>query len=271
MQNYMISINNSDSIQLIDYNGSEFKYNATIKLLGIDFDTLKTLISNINHITIYLDESPITVSTRYDGFSSIIYLGQLENKDLWQVTFTKTDLLSKLEELEEKVNPIIDIESMTVQEYKDYVLSKLSTECEEDIHAGEIIDISTGDKLFTFKSEDQLNLTNAFNLITQSEGSITYFPYHASGEACSLFPATDIIHIHLTLQSRLIKLTTYCNQLNMYVKTLNTKEKLSKVKYGMELPAEYQAAMEQLMEVSNTISNGLRAKLLASLAETTEE
>ena len=71
------------------------------------------------------------------------------------------------------------------------------------------------------------------------DASSIMIPYHMSSNPCALYSPYDICTIFLTLQIRLVDKTTYCNMLNCYVRTLQTKEELGSVNYGIVLPDEY--------------------------------
>lgn len=272
MSNYNVVINNDTIYEIADWNFSFFNKNSSLSLLTDDFAKVKQDFTKIDEIEIRQNDDVIATFNVFDTFSNITYVGKeyVKSKDTFldviKITLTKTNIVEQVKSLDKKINPVIDIEAMTVEEYKKYIWNNISEACQQDIYAGETITISTGDKLFTFNNEDQQNLTAAMAVIMQSE-DITTFPYHASGEECTLFSVSDIATIYFTLQARLTKLTTYGNMINMYIKSLSTKEELEKIKYGMELPEEYNTKMEEIISASSQIVSGLVKKFNPLLSE----
>lgn len=275
MSNFNVTVNDSKVYELSTWNSNSFSRNYKLKLITSDFDSVKTDFTTITKVEIKQEEEIVASYTMFDSYSNISYIGKEyvasknEFVDIIEVVLNKTDLIEQVNRLDATINPVIDVESMSVIDYKNYVLSNVSADCQADIFKGDNVEISSGTKLFTFTLEDQNNLTNAMSVITQSP-DIETFPFHASGEECTMFPVSDIVTIYLTLQMRLTKLTTYCNMLNMYIRSLNDKDELAKITYGMDLPEEYQTKMDAIVEQSNTIVAGLAEKFLPN-TETDEE
>ena len=261
-----ILINESYEYNIVDYNKSDAYGEFYVILKSDDFSKVKSDFKTVSSIELKVCGLSIDVYTDYDTFKGIelipsIYEDNGSLKDGIKVTLSKTDLATQVQRLDSQLNPTIDIESMTLTEYKNCILSNISQQCQSDIYDGLDIEISSGIKHFTYNKEDQMNILQAVTIAINGGGLITKVPYHANGNFCELYPVTDIVTIYSSLQMILTQKTTYCNTLNMYVRSLSTKEEVSKCYYGMDLPPEFQNNMNEVLLESKNIMDTLLSRL----------
>ena len=240
---------NLDSIQGLD--------GSTLKLRTGDFSEVKDAFSEIETIELFRDDDKIGEYTLYDTYSSITYLGSMyvQNEGIFddciEVQLKQASLVDKVRRIERAMNITVDIDNMSVEEYRDYILKQISNACTQDIYLGTEIEVNGVSQNFSFKAEDQINLLQLY-LMTKMYPTITAVPYHSDGNTCMFYTAEQIQLIYITLITRLISITTYVNQLNIYAGTLNTKEQLSQLNYGMELPEQYASVVDAI--VAETVS-----------------
>lgn len=123
--------------------------------------------------------------------------------------------------------------------------TELSEACHAAIVAGvdaTLSDGSTGH--FALEETDQINLTTAFNAVQQGA---TGYPYHADGQLCKMYPASDIIAISEAATAHKLYHTTYCNHLMAWARRAETVDELSGITYGAELPEDLAANMAEIM------------------------
>lgn len=263
---YTIKINDLNTFPLSEWNTVTFDCDYSVTLLSSDLLAVKEAFTDIKKIEIFQNYISIAEYTYFDGYSSItllpaIYVPEESNFiDGLKVTLAKQDIIQQVQNIEDMLNKTVNIEAMSADEYRTYLLQKVSEACQDDIYAGDFAKVTGGMKKFTYKIEDQQNLANAMTIITQGGESLTGIPYHASGEACSLFPIEDIVNIYFALQIRLTQKQTYCNMLNMHIKGLQSKEELLECSYGMDLPEDLQKQMDDIMAASLTIMETLKAQ-----------
>lgn len=241
-----VRLNGDDNLiyKLCEWNASQFVSSQVLKLQTADLLNVKEKFSNIEKLEIFEANVLTCEYTEYDTYSSISYLGQVyvshENvfADCLQVNLQKTSLVDQIKRIEEALNSNVDVDAMSVTEYRNYMLKQVSQACKEDVYRGASISIDDEQRQFSFKAEDQINLLQLF-LATQMYPTITTVPYHSDGQTCEFYTAAQIKTIYLTLAIRLLSLATYTNQLNQYAQTLNTKEEISNIYYGMPLPDAY--------------------------------
>lgn len=121
---------------------------------------------------------------------------------------------------------------------KEKKIKDMSDKCNSIILSG--VDVRLSDnKIYHFdlSVEDQLNLLTLEKMINQG---IKEIPYHASGEECRLYSDTDMIIILNAATNFKIFHVTYFNSLKSYIKSLNNIIDISNIKYGMDIPIQYQ-------------------------------
>lgn len=255
-------INGNDNLiyRLCEWNAIAFNDNPVLKLQTSDLSTVKEVFSDITKIEIFQANVPVGEYTLYDTYSSIIYHGQVyvshENvfADCLEVSLRRSSLAAQVQRIEEALNENVDVDSMTIEEYRNFMLKNISKACEADVYLGSSIEIDGIPQSFSFKAEDQINLLQLY-LMTQMYPSITAVPYHSNGQTCMFYTAEQIKTIYMTLIIRLISITTYANQLNLYAQTLTTKEELSTLRYGMELPESYARVVADIMAETISVLN----------------
>lgn len=265
-------INDKDTVKLCDWNTQMFESDLALKVQSDDFTKIKNLFTDINKIEILIDDKVVATYTAYNTYSEIQYLGDVYvgGEDIFtpalRVILYKTDIAEQVKRLNEKVNPVINFDTMSPDEYKKYKLTQVNEACQEDIYAGDEIEIDGVPRRFTFKLEDQMNLKNLFDIVSTFP-DVQHLPYHVSAQSCEMFSRKDIITVYLTLLIRLTKITTYCNQLNMYIRSLYDKEKIKEITYGMELPEGYLATYNNIIAQSMESMQSLFEKYLGTSSD----
>ena len=262
-------INDTETVKLCDWNTQMFESDLALKVQSDDFTKIKNLFTDINKIEILIDDEVVATYTAYNTYSEIQYLGNVyvSGEDIFtpalRVILYKTDIAEQVKRLDEKVNPVINFDTMSPDEYRNYKLTQVNEACQEDIYAGDEIEIDGTPRKFTFKLEDQMNLKNLFDIVSTFP-DVQHLPYHVSAQSCEMFSRKDIITVYLTLLIRLTKITTYCNQLNMYIRSLYDKEKMKDITYGMELPEGYLATYNNIIAQSMESMQSLFEKYLGT-------
>ena len=158
-------------------------------------------------------------------------------------------------------NPVTD-EMMNL--LRTAKLNELRNYCNGAIEAG--VDVSTsnsGDTTehFSLDSYDQNNITNMFYSVM---AGVEEYPYHADGKECTTYSKSDIVAIYVAAQSTITYHTTYNNMLRVLVNRTDDVETLAGITYGMELPQDLAAIMQenivtaqaQIQKILTTLSGG---------------
>ncbi len=266
---FLAKVNGTHEYRLMDWTPQSFKSSPTLRLITSDYQSVKNDFTNIKQLEIYSGENLLATYSVFDtmassaSFNSQYYEAENRFVDVIEISLIKNNISEQVDKLSKQINKVIDIEEMSVDEYRDYILSQISESAQEDIYAGDVITLSDGTSgKFTYKMEDQANLTSSIAIIdklmaVQEDSSLIQLPYHSSGQSCQFYSPIDIITIYFTLFMRSVKIQTYTNAINVLIKQAATKEEITKFTYGMELPEEAQENVNNIVATSMAVMQKL--------------
>ena len=266
---FLVKVNGTHEYRLMDWTPQSFKSSPTLRLITSDYQSVKNDFTNIKQLEIYSGENLLATYSVFDtmaysaAFNSQYYETENRFVDVIEISLIKNNISEQVDKLSKQINKVIDIEEMSVDEYRDYILSQISESAQEDIYAGDVITLSDGTSgKFTYKMEDQANLTSSIAIIdklmaVQEDSSLIQLPYHSSGQSCQFYSPIDIITIYFTLFMRSVKIQTYTNAINVLIKQAATKEEITKFTYGMELPEEAQENVNNIVATSMAVMQKL--------------
>ena len=266
---FLAKVNGTHEYRLMDWTPQSFKSSPTLRLITSDYQSVKNDFTDIKQLEIYSGENLLATYSVFDtmassaSFNSQYYETENRFVDVIEISLIKNNISEQVDKLSKQINKVIDIEEMSVDEYRDYILSQISESAQEDIYAGDVITLSDGTSgKFTYKMEDQANLTSSIAIIDklmaiQEDSSLIQLPYHSSGQSCQFYSPIDIITIYFTLFMRSVKIQTYTNAINVLIKQAATKEEITKFTYGMELPEEAQENVNNIVATSMAVMQKL--------------
>lgn len=268
---FTVKVNETQVYRLMDWSPFNFKANPSLKLITADYQSVKNDFSNIEELEIYAGENLLATYTEFDTlsassmFNSEFFEDENRFVDTIEITLVKSNLSERVDKLDKQINQVIDVDNMDLEDYRSYILSQVSKSAQEDVYAGDTITLSTGvSGKFSYKIEDQLNLTSSLyiidKLLAMSEDiSQIQLPYHSSGQSCQFYSPVDIVTIYFTLFMRSIKIQTYANAINVLIRQATTKEEISECTYGMELPEAIQENVNNIVATSMAVMQKLMA------------
>ena len=240
----------------------------TLYLATDNLSQIKEAFSQIQTISV-IDDTDLEVAlfTQYDTYSSINYIGrnyssQIENfADELIVTLVKADLAEQVKRIEDIVNPVIDFDTMSLDEYKEWKIDQLSNMGEATIFAGTDVELTDGTiKNFTYDLEDQSNLLTTMFIIQALDDLTITIPYHGHGEPCELYSALDVLATYIALQIFSTAVQTFTNMRINWVRECETKEEVRAIEFNTPLPEEWQNRANAILGPAMEIVNELKHK-----------
>ena len=279
MAQYFAIINSTDRVQLFSWDANSFRGMAQLHFATDDLAYIRRLLEHITSIEIVDEQDNLVASfTEYDGFSSILYAGRNYSSQLngfaneLIVTLTKVDLVEQVKRLDEQVNKVVDVEGMSLEEYKDWKIQKFSEMGEQLIFAGTEVTLLNGVvKNFTYDMEDQSNLLNAIFIIQALGDFSISIPYHGHAEPCELYNARDILAVYFTLQFFSTRIQTEVNMRLNWVRSCTTKEEAMAIDFDTPLPAEWAERAEAIMGPAMELARQLQAQYFGDVEPIVEE
>ncbi len=126
----------------------------------------------------------------------------------------------------------------TLVELKEAKRAEVNAACGQTICKGVTVELSTGFEHFSLSQTDQLNL---FGLQAQIASGVTQIIYHADGQSCRFYPASDIALLIEKAMFHASYHTTYANSLRSWIDSTETVEELQEIYYGADIPEEHQS------------------------------
>ena len=279
MAQYNAIINSTEIFPLFSWDAVSFRSDPQLHLATDNLAQVRDILQDLQSVKIVDDQNnEMAYFTEYDGFSSILYLGRNYSGMLngfaneLVATLTKVDLVEQVQRLDEQVNPIIDIESMTLGEYKVYKIKQFSKMGESLIFHGTDVELINGVvKNFTYNLEDQSNLLNAIFTIQALDDLTITIPYHGHAEPCELYSALDILTIYMTLQVFSTTVQTLVNMRNNWVRSCETKEEAELITFDTPLPQEWQDRANAILGPALQLVEELKKKYFPIPTDTTNE
>lgn len=154
----------------------------------------------------------------------------------WNPVIPLHGKITKNEKYNAKVNYV-----KTLEETKEEKVTEMNNTQQSVIQQGLDITLSDGTvEHFTLKDQDQTSLMGLQTLVAQG---IERIPWHTAdqSEHCKYYSNADMAIIAEKALQFITYNVTYFRDLRIYIRSLQTKEEIQNVTYGMEIPLEYQS------------------------------
>jgi len=193
-----------------------------------------------------------TNSIEYE-IANISVISEDEYKQLLEAIDKGEEISIPIEEdniIEANDNVIVnEAEIITLEYLKAQKIKEMSHICNQTITNGFDITLSDGkEHHFSLTTQDQLNLITLSAMVSAGETTI---PYHADGELCKHFSINDIENVIHTATVFKTYHTTYYNSLKEFIESIQGRNEVSNIYYGVTIPNEYQS--EILKELLSNI------------------
>ena len=193
-----------------------------------------------------------TNSIEYE-IANISVISEDEYKQLLEAIDKGEEISIPIEEdniIEANDNVVVnEAEIITLEYLKVQKIKEMSHICNQTITNGFDITLSDGkEHHFSLTTQDQLNLITLSAMVSAGETTI---PYHADGELCKHFSINDIENVIHTATVFKTYHTTYYNSLKEFIESIQGRNEVSNIYYGVTIPNEYQS--EILKELLSNI------------------
>lgn len=135
----------------------------------------------------------------------------------------------------------------TLEEIKEQKVQEMNQVQQNLIIQGTEVELSDGSKeKFTLNTNDQLSLNS---LSVKNLEGLTVLPWHPADESvhCKFYSEEDMKKITDTCMNFVTYHVTYFRDLRIYIRSLQTKEEVESIEYGVDIPIEYQSEVLQAL------------------------
>lgn len=140
----------------------------------------------------------------------------------------------------------------TLEEVQEQKVTEINNVQQAVIAQGIDVTLTDGTtEHFTLTDHDQTSLMGLQSQVAQGAEQI---PWHTSdqSEHCKFYSNADMALITMAAMSCVTWHVTYFRDLRIYIRSLQTKEEVESVVYGMDIPAEYRSEPLKAMIAAKT-------------------
>ena len=135
----------------------------------------------------------------------------------------------------------------TLEELKEIKIAEMNVEQQKAIRDGVDVKLQNGTmEHFTLTEHDQTSLMGLQTKVLEGEENI---PWHTSDETehCKFYSNADMALITSAALAHVAYNVTWFRDLRIYIRSLNTKEKVKQVTYNTVIPEEYRSEPLKVM------------------------
>lgn len=202
---------------------------ASVKKLGEHLIQISGTEVNLSGFHLLNDAG--SVFGKYDGFKTLYK----ENEDGYILS---NDGSVYIEPVEPEPEPV---SKPTLDEVKESKVAEMNKAQQDTIQSGVDVTLTDGStEHFTLTEHDQTSLVGLQTQVASGEKNI---PWHTSDETkhCKFYSNADMAKITATAMAFVTWHVTYFRDLRIYIRSLENKEEVEQVAYGMDIPEAYQS------------------------------
>lgn len=151
-----------------------------------------------------------------------------------------SDIMDNFDHWYEKADTAPDassVEGLSLEEARAAKYHEIAAACEQTIYAGVDVSTSSGVEHFALTEKDQINLFGKKMQLLAGEEKLEY---HEDGQPCRYYSAEDMQSIITKAMFCVSYNTTYCNAMNMWIKSITRSSDFDQIQWGVKIPEEFQ-------------------------------
>lgn len=239
---YTVKLDSSDDkvFNLMQFNSMTFDMECKLVVCTDDLKAVKTAFTNFKTLGIYRDDVQIATYTCFNNYKEISLQQGLYNnsngewEDALIVSLTRANIVEQVQRLDEKVNQIVDINTLTIDEYKNYLQEKNKTALAEFL-ASQSVEFNG--KPYGVSEEDQNEMALNFmqyQALTTAGQQVT-LEWHSKKSACETFTAEEFVQLTAMIKAFVYPYFQQMNMIKQQIFSSSSKEELDKIEIKYEV------------------------------------
>lgn len=239
---YTVKLDSSDDkvFNLMQFNSMTFDMECKLVVCTDDLKTVKSAFTNFKTLDIYRDDVQIATYTCFNNYKEISLQQGLYNntngewEDALIVSLTRANIVEQVQRLDEKVNQIVDINTLTIDEYKNYLQEKNKTALAEFL-ASQSVEFNG--KPYGVSEEDQNEMALNFmqyQALTTAGQQVT-LEWHSKKSACETFTAEEFVQLTAMIKAFVYPYFQQMNVIKQQIFSSASKEELDKIEIKYEV------------------------------------
>lgn len=239
---FTIKINGDENLtfKVLNFDGTTFSMEPKLTLATDDLKAVKSAFTDLKLLEVFRDETQIGSFTSYDAYKDISFESGIYDSstgewiDVLNVTLTKASIVDQVQRLDAKVNQVVDPDTLSVDEYKEYLQEKNKVALAEFL-ADQSVEFNG--KPYGVSEEDQnemaLNLMQ-YQALTQAGQEVT-LEWHSKKSKCEAFTAEEFLTLTAMIKAFVYPYYQKMQVIKEAIFGSVTKEELDKIEIKYEL------------------------------------
>ena len=239
---YTVKLDSSDDkvFNLMQFNSMTFDMECKLVVCTDDLKAVKSAFTNFKTLDIYRDDVQIATYTCFNNYKEISLQQGLYNnsngewEDAMIVSLTRANIVEQVQRLDEKVNQIVDINTLTIDEYKNYLQEKNKTALAEFL-ADQSVEFNG--KPYGVSEEDQNEMALNFmqyQALTTAGQQVT-LEWHSKKSACETFTAEEFVQLTAMIKAFVYPYFQQMNVIKQQIFSSTSREELDKIEIKYEV------------------------------------
>lgn len=239
---YTVKLDSSDDkvFNLMQFNSMTFDMECKLVVCTDDLKTVKSAFTNFKTLDIYRDDVQIATYTCFNNYKEISLQQGLYNnsngewEDAMIVSLTRANIVEQVQRLDEKVNQVVDINTLTLDEYKNYLQEKNKTALAEFL-ADQSVEFNG--KPYGVSEEDQNEMALNFmqyQALTTAGQQVT-LEWHSKKSACETFTAEEFVQLTAMIKAFIYPYFQQMNVTKAQIFSSTSREELDKIEIKYEV------------------------------------
>lgn len=239
---YTVKLDSSDDkvFNLMQFNSMTFDMECKLVVCTDDLKTVKSAFTNFKTLDIYRDDVQIATYTCFNNYKEISLQQGLYNntngewEDALIVSLTRANIVEQVQRLDEKVNQIVDVNTLSLDEYKNYLQEKNKAALAEFL-ASQSVEFNG--KPYGVSEEDQNEMALNFmqyQALTTAGQQVT-LEWHSKKSACETFTAEEFVQLTAMIKAFVYPYFQQMNVTKAQIFSSTSKEELDKIEIKYEV------------------------------------
>lgn len=239
---YTVKLDSSDDkvFNLMQFNSMTFDMECKLVVCTDDLKTVKSAFTNFKTLDIYRDDVQIATYTCFNNYKEISLQQGLYNntngewEDALIVSLTRANIVEQVQRLDEKVNQVVDINTLTLDEYKNYLQEKNKAALAEFL-ASQSVEFNG--KPYGVSEEDQNEMALNFmqyQALTTAGQQVT-LEWHSKKSACETFTAEEFVQLTAMIKAFVYPYFQQMNVIKQQIFSSTSREELDKIEIKYEV------------------------------------
>lgn len=239
---YTVKLDSSNNkvFNLMQFNSMTFDMECKLVVCTDDLKAVKSAFTNFKTLDIYRDDMQIATYTCFNNYKEISLQQGLYNnsngewEDALIVSLTRANIVEQVQRLDEKVNQVVDINTLTLDEYKNYLQEKNKAALAEFL-ASQSVEFNG--KPYGVSEEDQNEMALNFmqyQALTTAGQQVT-LEWHSKKSACETFTAEEFVQLTAMIKAFVYPYFQQMNVTKAQIFSSTSKEELDKIEIKYEV------------------------------------